>query len=264
MRKNTILFLILLVCGIFSGTFAETCPQRTVIVEHHSLYSEPLLGDLVFDVYVPYCSDAEQSETYPVLYLLHGQDMGITIWEEMRLRDILLDSIRQGNIPPFLIVAPQEDQYLLSLSLSGFGDSILDYLIPWVDEHYNTCTDRLCRGIAGLSRGALWAERISFQHADLFSSLGLLSLPGKIFDDQSVYYLAGEHKPDNLLRIRMDIGSDDSYRHEAIKAAEQLVFIGYPFEFNLVRGEHDPEYWRSELSKYLLWFGEGWRQLNLP
>lgn len=265
MRKIIAFFCLLwLLCLSCTCAFADTCVIDKVIVDHNSLYSDLLPGDLSFDVYMPACNDGQSAENYAVLYLLHGQEMGIEIWDEMGLSGILRDTILLENLGPFLIVVPQEDQYLLSLSLSGFGDTVRDYLIPWIDEHYPTCTERKCRGIAGISRGALWAEKLAFQNAGLFGSLGLLSMPGKLFDDQSLYYLAGEHRPDDILRIRMDIGSEDYYRHDAIKAAEQFVFIGYPFDFYLQQGDHNIDYWRPRLSDYMIWFSEGWQNLNLP
>ena len=237
---------------------AQSCSDLPVKIEHHAIPVEALHGELLFDVYVPPCMDERILGGYPVVYLLHGQDMGIEVWQEMKMDSIIHDTINLWNIPLFLTVVPQEDPYLLSFSLSGFEEAILYDLIPWIDEHYNTCTDRSCRSLAGLSRGALWAEKIVFEHPDTFGAVGLLSMPGTFFDDQSLYYLADRHKDEPLFRVRMDTGTEDIYRHEASKAAEQLTYIGYPYEFNIQPGKHNTDYWMSMLDKYFIWFSQSW------
>ena len=261
MRKSllSVFVFFLFLCASFLNAAGVSCSRQYTAIEHRVIYSEFLYGNLVFDVYVPPCMDSRIDGGYPVLYLIHGQDMGNEIWQEMNTAEIMQETIDQEDLPLFLIVAPREDQYLLSFSLSGYGEAILNDLIPWIDGHYNTCTERECRGIGGLSRGALWAELLAFENPDIFGSLALLSMPGTILDDQRIYYLTEKHKPDHLLRIRMDIGGEDNYRHDGSKAASQLTFLGYPFEYNILPGNHDREYWQSRLSDLFIWFNEGWK-----
>ena len=262
LMRKFLLILILFFVPV-PGAFAQSCSELPIRVEHHTILSEPLHGELSFDVYVPPCMDERIIGGYPVIYLLHGQDMGIEVWQGMGMAEIIRDVLGSGDVPLFLTVVPQEDQYLLSPSLSGFEEAILQDLIPWVDSHYPACTDRSCRAVGGLSRGALWAEKIAFEHADLFGSLAMLSTPGGWIDQQSLFFLAESHKPDDLLRIRIDSGSEDSYRHEAAKVSSDLTFIGYPYEYNIQPGAHDAAYWMSMLPEYFIWFSEGWKDLSL-
>ncbi len=252
------ILLAFFICISLSPASGQTCSEQPAAVEHYSIPSEALYGELFFDVYVPPCIDDRIIGGYPVVYLLHGQDMGIEIWQEMDLREIMRETLNQEDIPLFITVVPQEDQYLLSTALSGFEDALLYDLIPWIDEHFNTCTDRHCRSLAGLSRGALWTEKIAFEHPEYFGSIGMLSMPGTFIDDQSLYFLSEKHKPDNLLRIRMDTGNEDKYRHEGKNAAAQLTFIGYPYEYNIQPGNHDTDYWKSLLGDYFVWFSKDW------
>lgn len=237
---------------------AQNCSERDVTIEHHSIPVDALHGELHFDVYVPPCFDERIISGYPVVYLLHGQDMDLTIWQDMNLGNIINDTINLWHTPLFLTVVPQEEQYLLSFSLSGFEEALLDHLIPWIDAHYNTCSARECRSLGGMSRGALWAEKIALENPDLFESVGLLSIPGTFVDDQSLYYLVERNKDNPMPRIRMDTGTEDSYRHEGSKAASQLTFIGYPYEYNIQPGKHDTEYWQARLNEYFVWFSKGW------
>ena len=45
-------------------------------------------------------------------------------------------------------------------------------LVPYVDTHYNTCAERDCRAIGGLSRGAQWALRIGLAEWQTFGAIG--------------------------------------------------------------------------------------------
>ena len=256
MKFFGIVSLIFLFCMCILPVSAQHCADMPVTVEHFSMELSELPGGLNFDVYVPACIDNRVIGGYPVIYLLHGQDMGIEVWHEMGMEEEIQAALHYPETPLFYTVVPQEDQYLLSFSLSQFDAVILNHLIPWIDEHYNTCTDRLCRSIGGLSRGALWAEKIAFEHPDVFGSVSMMSMPGTFTDDQSFYYLTEKHKPDHMLRVRMDTGNEDNYRHEGRDAAAQLTYVGYPYQYYIGTGQHDRLYWKSLLSELFAWFTE--------
>ncbi len=258
-----LLFIVLFTVS-FSGVCAQSCSEQRINVEHQRFYSEILHGDFLFDIYIPPCMDERIIGGYPVIYLLHGQDMDIEVWQKMDMGRIIRETINEAELPLFLTVVPQEDQYLLSPSLSGYEEAFLTELVHWIDEHYNTAPERTFRAIGGLSRGALWAEKIAFEHADIFSALAMLSMPGSWLDEQSLYFLAEKHKPDNLLRIRLDSGNEDRYRQEAAKVSSELTIIGYPYEYYIQPGEHDEPYWQSRLSDLFVWFSDGWRNISLP
>ncbi len=259
MRKIIVLFCLLSLFILSGSVQGETCSEQPVTVSRHSYPSQVLHTDLVFDVYAPPCMDDRIAGGYPVIYLLHGQDMGIGIWKDMKMDKIIRDTINTENLPLFYTVVPQEDQFLISPSISGFGDALLNEVIPWIDQHYNTCTDRSCRGIGGLSRGAMWAEKIAFENPETFSALGMLSVPGAWIDQQTLYYMAQGQGEENRLRIRIDSGSEDQYRNDGVRTATDLTFISYPYEYHVSPGEHNEEFWQKNLSDYLVWFSQGWK-----
>lgn len=264
MRKLIFLLSAVFLAVSFGSVFSQSCSEQPILVEHQSFYSEILHGDFVFDIYIPPCMDERILGGYPVVYLLHGQDMDIEVWKEMEMARIIREAINEAELPLFLTVVPQEDQYLLSPSLSGYEEAFLTELVPWIDEHYHSSSDRRFRVIGGLSRGALWAEKIAFENADRFSALAMLSMPGSWLDEQALYFLADKHKPDNMLRIRLDSGNEDRYRQEAAKVSSELTFIGYPYEYYIQPGEHNEPYWQSRLSDLFIWFSEGWKDISLP
>lgn len=256
MWKKSLLVLLVFLCVVLPVK-AERCSLLPPRVETLKIPSEELGKELVFNVYLPACMDERTIPGYPVLYLLHGHDMGMEIWEEIGLPEAMMDA----ELPLFIVVTPQEEDNLIALSLSGFEDAILDELIPYIDARYHTCTTRNCRALGGISRGALWAEKLFLDAPELFGTVGLQSMPGTVYDDSGVYY-ALQSCPQT--RVRIDIGTEDGYRNEASAAAQQLINAGYNFEWVSVPGGHDAAYWQRRLPESLKWYSAEWKTLTLP
>ncbi len=252
MRK--LFFVLLLILLTVGSCAAQSCGELPVSVEHYALFSEALNDDIQFDVYIPACVDERVIDGYPVLYLLHGQDMGIEVWQEIKLAESMARAIEKYDLPLFLTVVPQEDNYLLSMSISEFGNALLGTVIPFIESHYNIDTSREGRAIGGISRGALWAEKLAFENPEAFGTLGMHSAPGTPFDNQTLYYLTQNLTPEQYPRIRIDIGSEDQYCMDANKAAEQLTYAGLTYEFVVRSGSHDKLYWQSQLPEYFNWY----------
>lgn len=252
MRK--LFFVLLLILSAVGSCAAESCGELPVVIEHYEIFSEALNDDIQFDVYIPACADERIIGGYPVLYLLHGQDMGIEVWKEIKLAESMAQAIEEYDLPLFLTVVPQEDDYLLSMSISEFGNALLETVIPFIESHYNAAATREGRAIGGISRGALWAEKLAFENPETFGTLGMHSAPGTPFDDQTLYYITKELTPELCPRIRMDIGSEDQYRMDANKAAEQLSYAGIIYDFAVRSGAHDKAYWQSQLPEYFNWY----------
>ena len=236
---------------------AERCSLLPPRMETLRIPSEKLGKELTFNVYLPACMDKRTIPGYPVLYLLHGQDMGPEIWEEIGLPEAMMDA----ELPLFIVVTPQEEDNLIALSISGFDDAILEELIPYIDARYHTCTAQNCRAVGGISRGALWAEKLFLDAPDVFGTVGLQSMPGTVYDESGVYY-ALQNRPQ--IRIRFDIGTEDGYRNDALGAAQQFVNAEYNFEWLSLPGGHDAAYWQSRLPESLKWYSAEWKTITLP
>lgn len=260
-RKGFIRMICLLGILLFrwGSVTSMSCDEQPVKVDSFTLVSELWNETLDFSVYVPPCTDERVIDGYPVLYLLHGQDMGREIWEEIGMSETLRQGLTERSLPLFYVVVPEEKNYLESLSISHFGNLITDELIPWMTEHYPVRTDRDGRAIGGISRGALWAETLVFTHPELFSSVGLHSMPGVPFGDMDLFYIVKDHTPEDALRIRFDSGTLDGFRTEAQRAFAQLDTLGLPVSFFSFPGEHDTEYWRSQLKNSLEWYADAWK-----
>src|SRR5574338_782401 len=105
-----------------------------------------------FKIYLPPCYGEQPDLRYPVLYLLHGQTYTDDQWVRLGAVRIADQLILSGQAPPFLMVFP-DDRYWNLPPGAGFGDRLLDDLLPYVDATYRTLPDRAHRALGGLSRG---------------------------------------------------------------------------------------------------------------
>ena len=110
-------------------------------------------------IYLPPCYDERIEINYPVLYLLHGQTYTDDQWIRLGVPNILDNLIHSGESQPFIIVFP-DDRYWNLPAGPGFGERLVDSLIPYIDQTYRTLPDRNHRAIGGMSRGAGWALRL--------------------------------------------------------------------------------------------------------
>jgi enterochelin esterase-like enzyme len=219
-----------------------------------------LLSDpLAFNLYLPPCYSEHPDQSYPVLYLLHGQGFGDDQWIRLGATHAADQFISSGQARPFLIVMPEEENSTLSdPNTSHFGDALVNEMVPWIDAHYPTCNQRTCRAIGGLSRGAAWAIRLGLTHPTLFSAIGAHSLPLFVGD----LYRAGtwlDNVPAGQLpQFYLDIGRSDRYLSQA-KSFEQLLsdrHIVHTWQLN--DGDHDEVYWSAHTPEYIQWYASNW------
>jgi enterochelin esterase-like enzyme len=209
-------------------------------------------------VFLPPCYDPLHPGGYPVLYLLHGQGMDESGWNTMGASHTAARLIASGELNPFLMVMPREDYYLQDMTQSGFGRALLEDLLPWVETQYAVCSERSCRAIGGMSRGATWAMMIALEHPGLFSAAGGHSLPNAFFSPYYLQLLWEAQPEDERMRLYLDIGEFDRYRPGAEEFQQQLDFLQIPHEWHLNPGTHDHAYWIEHVEDYLRWYAEDW------
>src|SRR5690606_24586515 len=78
-----------------------------------------------------------------------------------------------------------------NFKIDGFQTVLLDELIPYVDSHFRTISDRSHRAMAGLSMGGMETRQITLNHPEVFGYYGLLS--GGVY---TVEDLEGKQKPE--------------------------------------------------------------------
>jgi enterochelin esterase-like enzyme len=210
-----------------------------------------------FRIYLPPCYDEKTDQRYPVLYLLHGQTYTDDQWIRLGAVDVADDLILSGESIPFIIVFP-DDRYWNLPPGPGFGQRLVEALIPHIDNAYRTLPDRNHRTIGGLSRGAGWALRLGLNYWELFGTIGLHSLAILQKDASEIRDWLADIPPASHPRIFMDIGDNDQEYEMAQRVETQFTDFGLSHEWHLYTGAHTEDYWSAHVEEYLRWYAEGW------
>ncbi|HET9908209.1 MAG TPA: alpha/beta hydrolase-fold protein [Anaerolineales bacterium] len=212
-------------------------------------------------IYLPPCYDQKTEEHYPVLYLLHGQTYTQDQWVRLGAVEIIDRLIQSGESLPFIVVFP-DDRYWNLPPGPGFGQRLIELIIPYIDENYRTLDDRDQRAIGGMSRGAGWALRLGLTRWDLFSSIGLHSLAISQKDVSQLDNWLADIPDSSKLRVYMDIGDNDPELTMAGNIEAQFNEYGLLHEWHLYSGGHTEEYWSAHVEEYIQWYAAGWNKTH--
>jgi len=209
-------------------------------------------------IYLPRCYDEKKDQRYPVLYLLHGRTFRDDQWVRLGAVDAIDDLIRSGESIPFIVVFPDDRYWNLPAGV-GFGERLVEALIPHIDSTYRTLPDRSHRAIGGMSRGAGWALQLGLTRWDLFSTIGLHSLAVQQGDASKIPGWLEDIPPASGPRIFMDIGDNDPELEMANHVEAQFNEYDLSHEWHLYSGAHTEEYWSAHVNEYIRWYAEGWK-----
>ncbi|MFQ5422739.1 MAG: alpha/beta hydrolase [Phycisphaerae bacterium] len=145
-------------------------------LRNHIFQSAAARSKVSYHIYIPDAYDTQTKRRFPVLYWLHGSGGGAA---ELRpLAKYFGDAIRDGKIPPMLIVFPN------GLRNGMWCDSkdgrtpietiLMKELIPDVDATFRTIASRAGRIIEGFSMGGYGAARLGFKYPDIFCAVSIL------------------------------------------------------------------------------------------
>jgi len=128
-----------------------------------------------FNVYLP-TGYEKSSDTYPVLYLLHGNTHNYKSWTvDGHIQETADALIAGGEIPAAIIVMPDGATTWYVDRKEPMESAILKELIPTVEKEYRVRAERSGRVIAGLSMGGYGAMRFALRYPEMFAAAGLLS-----------------------------------------------------------------------------------------
>ncbi|HMD80005.1 MAG TPA: alpha/beta hydrolase-fold protein, partial [Anaerolineales bacterium] len=198
-------------------------------------------------------------QRYPVLYLLHGQTYTQDQWVRLGVVDVIDNLILSGESVPFIVVFP-DDRYWNLPPGPGFGQRLVEFLIPFIDGNYRTITNRNHRAIGGLSRGAGWALRLGLTRWELFGSIGLHSLAVLQKDAAKIEDWLADIPSSSRPRVFMDIGDNDGELTMASQVESKFNEYGLSHEWHLYNGAHTEEYWSAHVEEYIQWYAEGWNE----
>jgi enterochelin esterase-like enzyme len=248
--------------------------------------SEPLQGLLLDDrllsptigasfpyrVYLPPDYLQAPQRHYPVLYMLHGAGGNYTEWTDSFLPEQADRMMAAKEIPPLIIVMPDDggQTYWANWSEGGprWGDYVTDDIVSTIDQRYRTLPNAASRAIGGLSMGGLGAMNLAFQHPDVFGVVGAHSPSVRIDPDPALWFLSGQtfwdnnpiwlaqHRPGlDSLKIWLDAGDEDIWLPNIEQVRAVLVDEGLNLDWHLFAGPHEAEYWIAHVPDYLHFYG---------
>lgn len=134
------------------------------------------------------------TQKYPVFYLLHGAGDTDDAWTSVGRAGFILDNlIAAKQAVPMVVVMPAGHQPARPapgagaadaggrgspvgpVAINAFTREFVEDVMPYVERHYRTLTDRPNRAIAGLSMGGSQTLDIAFRHLGRFSYIGVFS-----------------------------------------------------------------------------------------
>ena len=140
-------------------------------------------------IYLPPDYDLKPNKKYPVFYLFHGAGEDETGWSTQGKMDNIMDNmIAAKECVPMIVVMergtatladPTEHQPASMFDFYAFEKVMVEEVVPFIDSHYRTYTDRDHRAISGLSLGGFQAYTIGLDHKDMFAWIGGFSGSGR-------------------------------------------------------------------------------------
>lgn len=197
-------------------------------------------------VYTPPGYSQETGTRYPVLYLQHGWGEDETAWSNQGKAHLIMDNlIAEGKIRPFILVMTygmtNEVKWgrINEFKIDHFETVLVKELIPYVDTHFRTLSDKANRAMAGLSMGGMETKMITLRNPAVFSHYALLS--------GGVYAPADITKEAGVKLIFLSSGSKEN--PDRVKAAAtELKAAGYnAVSYVSPNTAHEFQTWRRSL-----------------
>jgi len=230
-------------------------------------YSKSLKKHRRMHVYTPPGYE-NNTERYPVFYLLHGGGGDEDAWTTLGRAPYILDNlIALGKAKPMIVVmtngnasqaaGPGDAPAMISVapavpssSTAGrFEESLVNDVVPYIESHFRVIANKDNRAIAGLSMGGGHAFRITLDNPEMFSYIGIYS-SGARNVDETIENQIKELKAKNPKLYWVGCGLDDT---GAYARSQTLVELLKKYEFNYIfresSGGHTWANWRIYLSE---------------
>jgi enterochelin esterase family protein len=214
------------------------------------------------------------SETYPVLYLLHGGGGDEDAWTTLgRTCQIMDNLIAQGKAKPMLVVmtngnpgdaaAPGEapprkggNEDMFRMGAGIFEKSLVKDVIPFVEKNFRASPGRENRAVSGLSMGGMQTMNLSFDHTETFDYFGVMSigLPDPRPDGrtwfQDVDTRIEQMKIKGYKLYWIGCGSTDFLYQAAKNLVAKMEEHGLEYTYRESSGGHTWSNWRIYLSEF--------------
>ena len=257
-------------------------------VEKINFYSNILRKEMAVSVYLPEVHN--DSTPLPVLYFLHGRSGNENILLELGIDTKADEMINRRKIKPMIIICPRyENSRGLNSSLickevpdpgnsnrviklGMYEDYFIKEIIPLTDKTFNTIKDRKGRYIGGISAGGYAALHNALRHQSMFSKVGghMPALELKLENEDKPYfkdmdmwekydpiYIARNSSISPDIDIYLDAGDkDEGCFYEGCSILYKILMEkGISSQNHLFSGNHSAEYIKSNIEKYLKFYG---------
>lgn len=215
------------------------------------------------------------TEKYPVLYLLHGgggdEDAWSTLGRACQIMDNLIaqgkakpmivvmtngnpgDAASPGEAPPKKAESSQNDMFRMGSGV--FEKSLVNDVIPYIEEHYRTLSGKENRAVSGLSMGGMQTMNLAFDHAAHFDYFGVMSM-GLPNPDPSgrTWFQDVDKRMENLESKGYKLywiacGTDDFLYEAAQNLVAKMEEHDLKFTYRESSGGHTWSNWRIYLSE---------------
>ena len=277
-KMKRIFLSILAVAAVFSAMAGGR-------VEHFSMKSEVLGVEKPYAVYLPEGYDSS-TESYPVLYLLHGATDTFMAWpvrgDMLRITD---ETLAAGDVRKMIVVMPDAsgkgernagpDMGYFNVKGWSYEDFFFSEFIPHVDKTLRTIASKEGRAVAGLSMGGGGATVYAQRHPEIFqasySTSGLLDLYDQLVQKPRPYYdiiwlwsveqtspvdFLRRATPEQIATLRsvrwmLDCGDDDRLVKTNVDYFIEMKQANIPVEFRIRDGKHNWAFWQESLPQIL-------------
>lgn len=212
--------------------------------------------------------DYDESKEYPVLYILHGMGGSHNTWLN-KDADIIIQNLMYFNdVEPMIVVLPNSE---LNEEADTDGldwteivpiydktrEELIDYLMPYIEEHFSVKTGPENTAIAGNSLGGRETLSIAFSYPEKFGYVGAFSSSSVISDGQypvieSVIEESDLGKVNDFKLFMLMVGrQDDVCGWVTYDLEERLNAIGANHIFYDVEGGHNTYVWQNALYNFV-------------
>ncbi len=215
-------------------------------------------------------SGGSKEEKYKCLYLLHGLSDDYSIW--LRRTSIERYAADYG----ICVVMPSADRsFYTDMKYGGkYFTYVSDELPRLMREFFNVSDKREDNFIAGLSMGGYGALKIGMRCPETFGAAAGLSSVADIRDvlswtgvtipifgdslevppSEDLFFLAEEGaKKEVKPRLYMGVGTSDYLYDGNVRLKEKLKSLPYDFTYYEAEGEHNWEFWETNIRNVLGW-----------
>jgi enterochelin esterase-like enzyme len=218
-----------------------------------------------FNIYTPPGYEANTTEKFPVLYLLHGGGEDERGWATQGRTDLILDNLIAGKKAKPMLIVMLDGNMGNSGGIAGFNENVLrifenelkQVVIPFVESNYRVASDAQNRALAGLSMGGLQTLYAGVKNTDLFSSLGVFSsgwfANNPTLSDPQYAFMKNNAATinSNLKHFWISMGGKEDIAHENCRVM-MMKFdeMGVKYQYSEYAGGHTWPVWRHDLFEF--------------